>query len=168
MTPLLPEAEQSSCAAVVPAGELILYPLEGDVRGVVVFLIGTIGAVAIAVGPSAAADSLKSVVRTLNAIVNPEDAWRLEDQARRYHRPNEERYWRNYGAGLEQRRDRREAMPLRGGWHEYSTRSTPTRRTMCNTRHGAMVILPSNTIGIVIAKGSKSAGPDDNRGRPVG
>ena len=126
MTPLLPEAEQSSCAAVVPAGELILYPLEGDVRGVVVFLIGTIGAVAIAVGPSAAADSLKSVVRTLNAIVNPEDAWRLEDQARRYHRPNEERYWRNYGAGLEQqRRERGEAVPPRGGWHGYSTPIDP-------------------------------------------
>ena len=68
-------------------------------RRVVVFLIGTIGAVAIAVPSSASADSLKSVVRTLNAIVNPEDAWRLEDQARRYHRPNEESYWRNYGAG---------------------------------------------------------------------
>jgi hypothetical protein len=34
-------------------------------------------------------DSLKSVVRTLNAIVNPEYTWRLEDQARRYHRTNE-------------------------------------------------------------------------------
>jgi hypothetical protein len=134
----------------------------------VVFLIGTIGAVAIAVGSSAFADSLKSVMRTLNALVNPGDAWRLEDEARLYHRPNEERYWRNYGAGLEQRRDRREAMPLRGGWHEYSTRSTPTRRTMCNTRHGAMVILPSNTIGLAIAKGSKSGDRDGNRGHLVG
>jgi hypothetical protein len=34
-------------------------------------------------------DSLKSVVRTLNAIVNPEYTWRLEDQARRCHRTNE-------------------------------------------------------------------------------
>ena len=137
-------------------------------RTVVVCLIGAVSAVAIAVGYPASADSLKSVVRTLNAIVNPEDAWRLEDQARRYHRTNEELYWRNYGAGLEQRRDRREAMPLRGGWHEYSTRSTPTRRTMCNTRHGAMVILPSNTIGLAIAKGSKSGDRDGNRGHLVG
>ena len=69
-------------------------------RGVVVFLIGTIGAVAIAVGSSAFADSLKSVVRTLNAIVNPGMLGRLEDQARLYHRANEERYWLNYGAQL--------------------------------------------------------------------
>jgi hypothetical protein len=69
------------------------------VRTVVFCIFGAFSAVAIAVG-SPSANSLKSVVRTLNAIVNPEDAWRLEDQARRYHRPNEERYWRNYGAGL--------------------------------------------------------------------
>src|SRR5215469_10653801 len=86
-----------------------------------VCLIGAASAVAIAVGSPASADSVKSVVRTLNAIVNPEDAWRLEDQARRYHRPNEERYWRDYGAGLEQqRRERGEAVPPRGGWHGYS------------------------------------------------
>jgi hypothetical protein len=66
------------------------------------------------------------VVRTLNAIVNPEDAWRLEDQARRYHRTKEERYWRNYGAGLEQqRRERGEPVPPRGEWHGYSTPIDP-------------------------------------------
>ena len=95
-------------------------------RTVVFCLIGAVSAVAIAVGSPASADSLKSVVRTLNAIVNPEDAWRLEDQARRYHRPNEERYWRNYGAGLEQqRRDRGEAVPPHGGWHQYPTPIDP-------------------------------------------
>jgi hypothetical protein len=74
----------------------------------------------------ALAESLKSVVRTLNAIVNPENAWRLEDQARRYDRPNEERYWRNHGAGLEQqRRDRGEAVPPRGEWHGYSSPIDP-------------------------------------------
>jgi hypothetical protein len=100
--------------------------LEGDVRTVVVCLIGAVAAAAIAVGSSASADSLKSVVRTLNAIVNPEDAWRLEDQARRYRRPNEERYWRDYGAGLEQqRRERGEAEPPRGGWHGYSSSIDP-------------------------------------------
>jgi hypothetical protein len=101
-------------------------PLEGDLRTVAVCLIGAVSALAIAVGSPASADSLKSVVRTLNAIVNPEDAWRLEDQARRYRRPNEERYWRNYGAGLEQqRRERGEAVPPHGEWHRYSTPIDP-------------------------------------------
>jgi hypothetical protein len=89
-------------------------------------LSGAVAASAIAVGSPALAKSLKSLVRTLNAIVNPENAWRLEDQARRYHRPNEERYWRNHGAGLEQqRRDRGEAVPSRGEWHGYSSPIDP-------------------------------------------
>jgi len=88
---------------------------------VLLCLIGAVSSVAFAVGSPASADNLKSVVRTVNAIVNPEDAWRLEDQARRYNRPHEERYWRSYGAGLEQqRRERGEAVPPRGGWHQYS------------------------------------------------
>ena len=95
-------------------------------RTVVVCLIGAVGIVAIAVGSPTSAESLKSVVRTVNAIVNPEDRWRLEDQARRYHRPNEERYWRNYVAGLEQqRRERGEPVPPRGEWHGYSTPIEP-------------------------------------------
>ena len=95
-------------------------------RRVVVCLIGAVSAVAIAFGFPASADSLKSVVRTLNAIVNPEDAWRLEDQARHHDRPNEERYWRNYGAGLEQqRRERGEAVPPHGEWQRYSTPIDP-------------------------------------------
>ena len=56
-------------------------------RTVAVCLVGAVGTVVIAVGSPAPADSLKSVVRTLNAIINPEDAWRLEDQAGRYDRP---------------------------------------------------------------------------------
>src|SRR5262249_44844539 len=114
------------------------YTLEGDVRTVVVCLIWTVSAAAIAVGSPVWADNLKSVVRTLNAIVNPEDAWRLEDQARRYHRPNEERYWRNYGAGLEQqRRERGEPVPPRGGWHQYSTPIDPDEayRLQYQARH---------------------------------
>jgi len=92
----------------------------------VVYLIGAVSAAAIAVASPAWADSLKSVVRTLNAIINPEDAWRLEDQARRHDRSNEERYWRNYGAGLEQqRRERGEAVPPHGEWHRYSTPIDP-------------------------------------------
>ena len=97
-------------------------------RTVLVCLIGAVSAVAFAAGSPASADSLKSVVRTLNAIVNPEDAWRLEDQARRHDRPHEERYWRNYGAGLEQqRRERGEAVLPHGGWHQYSAPIGPER-----------------------------------------
>src|SRR5689334_15166839 len=80
--------------------------LENDMRVFLTCLIGAVGLVIADFGPPAAAQSLKSVVGTLNAIVNPEDAWRLEDQARRYGRGNDERYWRNYGEGLEQRRER--------------------------------------------------------------
>ena len=95
-------------------------------RSVAVCLIGAVSAVAIAVVSPASADNLKSVVRTLNAIVNPEDAWRLEDQARRHDRVGEERYWHNYGAGLEQqRRERGEAVPPHGEWHQYSTPINP-------------------------------------------
>jgi hypothetical protein len=96
------------------------------VRTVVVCLIGAVSAVAIAVGSPASADSLKSVVRTLNAIVNPEEAWRLEDQARRYHQPNEAR---TIGAitarGWSSSRERGEAVPPRGGWQQYSTPIDP-------------------------------------------
>src|SRR5215472_11940218 len=95
-------------------------------RPVVVCLLGVVGPVAIAVVPPASAESLKSVVRTLNAIINPEDAWRLEDQARHHDRPSEARYWHNYGAGLEQqRRERGETVPPRGGWRRYSTPIDP-------------------------------------------
>lgn len=81
------------------------------------------GAVALATanfGPPASAADLNSVVRTLNAIVNPEDAWRLEDQARRYHRRDEEQYWHGYARGLErQRRERGEPVPEYHNWDRY-------------------------------------------------
>jgi hypothetical protein len=41
------------------------------------------------------------MVRTLNNVINPGDAQRLEDQARRNGRLQEERYWRDYRAGLD-------------------------------------------------------------------
>jgi hypothetical protein len=89
-------------------------------------LIGAISVVAGVFGPPALADDLKSVVRTLNAIVNPEDAWRLEDQARRHGRPKEEHYWQTYGAELEhQRRERGEAAPQYGGGARYGNRIDP-------------------------------------------
>jgi hypothetical protein len=57
---------------------------------------------------SASAQDVNQVVRTLNAIVNPQDALRLEDRARRDGRADEERYWRDYRAGLERRRPEQE------------------------------------------------------------
>lgn len=61
---------------------------------------------------TASAQNLNDMVRTLNNVVNPGDAQRLEDQARRNGRPQEERYWRDYRAGLDSpdrnRRERRD------------------------------------------------------------
>jgi hypothetical protein len=95
-------------------------------RGSLAWLIGVASVVAVGFGPPASADNLKSVVRTLNAIVNPEDAWRLEDQARRHERPQEEHYWHNYGAGLEQqRRSRGESGPQYGGGARYGNQIEP-------------------------------------------
>ena len=47
------------------------------------------------------AQNVNDMVRTLNNVLNPGDAQRLEDQARRNGRPQEERYWRDYRAGLD-------------------------------------------------------------------
>ena len=90
-------------------------------------LIGAVGLAIVGFGPPAAAQSLKSVVGTLNAIVNPEDAWRLEDQARRYRRQDDARYWRNYGEGLEQQQRRERGGPeLRhGDQRRYSGQIDP-------------------------------------------
>src|SRR5216684_1158003 len=47
------------------------------------------------------AQGVGDIVRGLNAVINPGDAQRLEDQARRNNQPAEERYWRDYRTGLE-------------------------------------------------------------------
>ena len=52
---------------------------------------------------TASAQNLNDAVRTLNNMVNPGDAQRMEDQARRNGRIQEERYWHDYRAGLESR-----------------------------------------------------------------
>ena len=62
-------------------------------------LVGLLAAVSGA--GTASAQSVNDMVRTLNNVLNPGDAQRLEDQARRSGRPQEERYWRDYRAGLE-------------------------------------------------------------------
>jgi hypothetical protein len=50
---------------------------------------------------TASAQNLNDAVRKLNNIVNPGDAQRMEDQARRNGRYQEERYWHDYRAGLD-------------------------------------------------------------------
>src|SRR4029077_16602051 len=47
------------------------------------------------------AQGVGDIVRGPNAVINPGDAQRLEDQARRNNRPAEERYWRDSRPGLE-------------------------------------------------------------------
>lgn len=107
-------------------------------RVFLICLIGAIGLVMPGFGPPAAAESLKSVVRTLNAIVNPEDAWRLEDQARRDRRRDDEHYWHNYVEGLEQqRRERGGPEPQHGIDKRYSGQIDPdeARRLQDQARH---------------------------------
>jgi hypothetical protein len=63
---------------------------------------GLVGLLAAVPGtrPSSA-QGVNDMVRTLNNVLNPSDAQRLEDQARRNGRPQEERYWHDYRAGLD-------------------------------------------------------------------
>src|SRR5246127_5862813 len=64
--------------------------------------VGLVGLLALAPGArTGSAQSVNDMVRTLNNVLNPGDAQRLEDQARRNGRPQEERYWRDYRAGLD-------------------------------------------------------------------
>jgi hypothetical protein len=71
---------------------------------------GLVGLLAVVPGTrTGTAQSMNDMVRTLNNVMNPGDAQRLEDQARRNGRSQEERYWRDYRAGLESPdRDRRD------------------------------------------------------------
>ena len=72
--------------------------------------VGLVGLLAVVPGArTGSAQSMNDMVRTLNNVMNPGDAQRLEDQARRNGRSQEERYWRDYRAGLESPdRDRRD------------------------------------------------------------
>jgi len=73
-------------------------------RGRFLFLAGAAGLLVASVGTQAAlARDLNEVVGTLNAILNPGDAQRYEEQARRNRQYEEERYWRDYRYGLEHR-----------------------------------------------------------------
>ena len=68
----------------------------------VVCTAGLVGFLAVMPGAgSACAQNLNDVVRGLNSVLNPNDARRLEDQAYRNGRSDEQRYWHDYRAGLE-------------------------------------------------------------------
>ena len=71
----------------------------------------------------ASAQDVNRIVRTLNAVLNPQDAMRLEERARREGREEEERYWRDYRAGLEQQQHERQGAYARG----YRDRDRPYR-----------------------------------------
>ena len=63
---------------------------------------GLVGLLAVVPGArTGSAQTVSDMVRTLNNVLNTGDAQRLEDQARRNGRSQEERYWRDYRAGLE-------------------------------------------------------------------
>src|SRR5258707_3429659 len=67
------------------------------------------------------------IVRGLNAVVNPGDAQRLEDQARRNNRPAEERYWRDYPTALETPAPSRDtAAPRAHSGRRFGPNDTPT------------------------------------------
>lgn len=81
-----------------------------------------VGVLAAAPGPqSASAQDVNRIIGTLNAILNPQDALRLEERARREGREDERRYWRDYRAGLEHRRPEPEGsyeQPYREGYRQ--------------------------------------------------
>ena len=82
---------------------------------------GLVGLLAAVPGArTGSAQSVNDMVRTLNNVLNPGDAQRLEDQARRNGRPQEERYWRDYRAGLDSPdRSRRDYGPDYRGRGDY-------------------------------------------------
>jgi hypothetical protein len=93
---------------------------ENAMRLFLTCLIDAVGLAIVGFGPPAAAESLKSVVGALNAIVNPEDAWgldpdeahRLPDQARRFGRSKAEQYW----GGIARASTSDNASPVNQGW----------------------------------------------------
>ena len=83
--------------------------------------VGLVGLIAMVSGThTGSAQSVNDMVRTLNNVLNANDAQRLEDQARRNGRPQEERYWHDYRAGLDSpdgnRRDYRPDYRGRGDY----------------------------------------------------
>lgn len=78
------------------------------------------GLIALGQAPQpASAQELNRIVRTLDAVLNPQDAQRLEERARHEGRGDEERYWRDYRAGLEHRPPGREERRYGEGERRY-------------------------------------------------
>jgi len=69
-------------------------------------MIGLAGLTIMVLAPPAPAQNLN---RVLQAITEPAEAHRYEEQAHRNNRPDEERYWQRYGAGLQAQRAEEQA-----------------------------------------------------------
>lgn len=89
--------------------------------------VGLVGLLTMVPGAhTGSAQNLNDMVRTLNNIVNPSDAQRLENQARRNGRVQEERYWHDYRAGLDSPdRNRRDYGPDYRGRRDYGYQRDP-------------------------------------------
>jgi hypothetical protein len=83
----------------------------------VLLLIGFAGLVTAALISQAPAQDLR---RILHAITEPDEAHRYEEQAHRNGRPDEERYWQRYHAGLQEQRAHQHGRPGEERyWHRY-------------------------------------------------
>ena len=63
-------------------------------------MIGLAGVLAVTAAPLAQAADLGKI---MHAITDPHEAQQYEEQAHRNNRPDEERYWHQYGQGLQQK-----------------------------------------------------------------
>jgi hypothetical protein len=80
-------------------------------------MIGVAGLATAALIPQAPAQDLG---RILHAITEPDEAHRYEEQAHRNGRPDEERYWQRYSAGLHEQQARERGRPDEERyWHRY-------------------------------------------------
>jgi hypothetical protein len=84
----------------------MLFQMQGKWSYVIVGIVGL--ALAVLAPRPAPAAKLKTILR---AVLIPEEAQHYEDLARRRGRPEEERYWGGYRAGLEEQRHERGIGP---------------------------------------------------------
>jgi hypothetical protein len=79
--------------------------------------IGFAGLLTAALIPQAPAQDLR---RILHAVTEPDEAHRYGEEAHRNGRPDEERYWQRYHAGLqEQRAHQNKRAEEERYWHQY-------------------------------------------------
>jgi hypothetical protein len=80
-------------------------------------LIGFAGLITAALIAQAPAQDLR---RILHAVTEPDEAHRYGEEAHRNGRPDEERYWQRYHAGLQEQRARQNRRPDEERyWHQY-------------------------------------------------